>query len=246
MLAALRHGRSGNDASKGASAAKWSQAVLRVLKLSIPHAKGRPTVVLCLGAHCDDIEIGCGGTLLRLLAEIPSVEVWWVVFSGANERKQEAREAAELFLRGSIKSEVVLHAFKDGFLPFLGSEIKEAFEELKAQVSPDVVFTHYGRDAHQDHRLISELTWNTFRNHLVLEYEVPKYDGDLGTPSVFVDLPRSQCEQKIENIRTCYASQREKHWFSSDTFWALLRLRGIEARAESGFAEAFYCRKLVI
>jgi LmbE family N-acetylglucosaminyl deacetylase len=202
--------------------------------------------VLCLGAHCDDLEIGCGGTVLRLAGSPNAPAFTWVVFSSDATREPEALRSAEMFLRGAHSTRIVIKKFRDGFLPYEGGLVKEAFEELKAVVAPDLILTHYGNDFHQDHRLISELTWNTFRNHLILEYEIPKYDGDLGTPNVFVPLDEPLCRQKIDTILTSFASQAGKRWFSEDLFKSLLRLRGMECNAPDSYAEAFYCRKLVL
>lgn len=202
--------------------------------------------VLCLGAHSDDIEIGCGGTILRLLHEEPGCEIHWKVFSCTPIRKREAASAARLFLGAAKTKKVVLHNYRDSFFPTLYKGLKAEFEKLKGQFEPDLILTHYRNDLHQDHRVISELTWNTFRHHLILEYEIPKYDGDLGAPNFFVGLDRKTCEQKARYICQSFASQRAKHWFTEDTFLALQRLRGIEAAAPHGFAEAFYCRKLVL
>jgi len=201
--------------------------------------------VLCLGAHSDDIEIGCGGTILRLAGAYPNARFHWMVFTAAGARAEEARKGAELFTAGCRK-EVVLKDFRDGFLPYTGAQVKECFEQLKSVVSPDVIFTHWGSDAHQDHRLLSELTWNTFRNHLILEYEVPKYDGDLGRPNVFVPLEPAQYEKKVEYLLEVFGSQRSKAWFDRQTFLGLMRLRGMEASSASGYAEAFHGRKLVL
>jgi LmbE family N-acetylglucosaminyl deacetylase len=200
--------------------------------------------VLCLGAHSDDIEIGCGGLVLHLL-ERRRVELHWVVFSAAETRAREARQSAALFLRGAARQRVQLHDFRDGFFPYDGGDIKNAFEELKDQVTPDLILTHYRDDRHQDHRLLSDLTWNTFRNHFILEYEIPKFDGDLGAPNCFVPLKRSACRRKVKYLNTAFGTQRDKHWFSEETFMALMRLRGMECRAADGYAEAFYARKLV-
>lgn len=202
--------------------------------------------VLCLGAHSDDIEIGCGGTILRLLKMYPNAEVWWVVFSAAGSRRREAQNSADAFLRGASKSKVVLKGFRESYLQFRGEEVKDFFESIKRRFSPDVVFTHYRHDLHQDHRVISEFTWNTFRNHLVLEYEIPKYDGDLGIPNTFVPLDSGTCQTKVKNLLAHFHTQREKHWFSEDLFLSLLRLRGMECNAASRYAEAFYSRKLVL
>jgi LmbE family N-acetylglucosaminyl deacetylase len=217
-----------------------------VLKAVLPQGSDVSTKILCLGAHCDDIEIGCGGALLRLISELPSVSIWWITLSSTPDRKKEAERAAAAFIEGTSDSNIMIHSFRDGFFPYIGGEIKLVFEELKSLVAPDIIFTHYGGDAHQDHRVVSELTWNTYRDHLILEYEIPKYDGDLGSPNVFFELSRADCEGKIDYLMKYYGSQRAKSWFTNDTFWGLLRLRGIEARATSGYAEAFYSRKLVI
>lgn len=202
--------------------------------------------VLCLGAHCDDIEIGCGGTVLRLISEYPGLRFHWVVFSSDDQRTKEAWESAESFLEHSRAKRIVVKDFRNGFFPFAGGPIKEYFERLKREVTPDLILTHYRGDLHQDHRTISELTWNTFRDHLILEYEIPKYDGDLGSPNFFVRLDEALCEQKTNRILRYFRSQADKHWFTKDTFYSILRLRGIESNAPGRFAEAFYCRKLVV
>jgi LmbE family N-acetylglucosaminyl deacetylase len=201
--------------------------------------------ILCLGAHSDDIEIGCGGAILQLAQQYPKAVFHWVVFSVAGVRAQEAQRSAVLFAGSSLQGPL-LKTFRDGFMPFDGASVKDVFEELKATVSPDLIFTHSRKDAHQDHRLLAELTWNTFRNHLILEYEIPKYDGDLGQPSVFVPLDRELCRRKVSNLMEVFASQRGKHWFDEETFLSLMRLRGMECNSASGYAEAFYCRKLVL
>jgi LmbE family N-acetylglucosaminyl deacetylase len=202
--------------------------------------------VLCLGAHCDDIEIGCGGTVLRLVQTGLAQRVTWVVFSSDERRAREAEACAERILTGVPSVDVRVQAFRDGFFPYQGGEIKEYFENLKRLVSPDVIFTHYRDDRHQDHRVISDLTWNTFRDHAILEYEVPKYDGDLGSPNVFVELTEPRCREKVEILMKSFQSQADKTWFSEDVFLALLRLRGMECHASSGYAEGFYGRKVVI
>lgn len=201
---------------------------------------------MCLGSHSDDIEIGCGGTILRLVREGENIDVFWVVFGSTEGRAREAFESAAYFLRGARKKKVVVKDFRDGFFPFHGIEIKEFFEQIKAAYSPDLVLTHYRDDRHQDHRLISDLTWNTFRDHLILEYEVPKYDGDLGIPNFFVPLDESVCRRKIRYILRSYKSQKGKHWFTEDTFFSLMRIRGIESCSPGRYAEAFYCRKVVM
>jgi LmbE family N-acetylglucosaminyl deacetylase len=202
--------------------------------------------LLCLGAHCDDIEIGCGGTVLRLIRDNPGLHVRWVVFSSDARRAAEARRGAGIFLERAAVSEVIVREFRNGYFPTVLADIKDAFEELKASVVPDLILTHFHHDLHQDHRVVSELTWNTFRDHLILEYEIPKYDGDLASPNLFVPLPEDLWRKKVETIMECFPSQRDKHWFTPDTFSALMRLRGIESNSASGYAEAFYCRKAVL
>ena len=215
-------------------------------RLRLPATEGRPLRVMALGAHADDIEIGCGGTLLRLAAEHPDLEITWVVFSASPERAREAQASAEAFLAGVRHRQVVVKGFRDGYLPYQAVEAKDAFEALKAQASPDLVLTHYREDRHQDHRLVSDLTWNTWRSHLILEYEVPKYDGDLGSPNLFVALPAATLERKIELVLRGFPSQAGKAWFTPEVFRALPRLRGMECVAPEGLAEAFYCRKALL
>jgi LmbE family N-acetylglucosaminyl deacetylase len=217
-----------------------------MLPLEVPPPVGRPYTVLCLGAHSDDIEIGCGGTLLHFLAGCPNTAVHWVVFSADAERAGEAVESGKAFLAGARSRTIHVNLFRDGFFPFQGAEIKEYFETLKTKLFPDLIFTHHRGDLHQDHRLIADLTWQTFRSQLILEYEIPKYDGDLGAPNVFVPLDESVCRRKIQTLLARFPSQRRKHWFDEDTFLALLRLRGMECRAPDRYAEAFYGRKLVL
>jgi len=201
--------------------------------------------VLCLGAHSDDIEIGCGGLLLKLLAEQQALELHWVVFSAEGIRATEAQASAEALLAPAAMKRIVVHQFPDTCFPFVGMDIKQCFRQLRTEVSPDLILTHRLEDRHQDHRLISELTWNAFRDHLILEYEIPKYEGDLATPNFYVPLRKDICRQKVEHLDRHFISQREKPWFTADTFQAVMRLRGIECNAEEGLAEGFYCRKLI-
>jgi LmbE family N-acetylglucosaminyl deacetylase len=217
-----------------------------MIQLSLDGAARRGLKILCLGSHSDDIEIGCGGTILRLAEQYPDSTLHWVVFSATGVRASEAQCAARRFSSSATLAGPFLKSFRDGFLPFEGAAVKAVFEELKNEISPDVIFTHNRKDAHQDHRLVSELTWNTFRNHLILEYEIPKYDGDLGQPSFFVPLETQTCQNKVQLIIETFQSQRSKHWFQAETFLSLMRLRGMECNAPSGYAEAFYCRKLVL
>jgi LmbE family N-acetylglucosaminyl deacetylase len=202
--------------------------------------------VLCLGAHCDDLEIGCGGTVLKLTERPDPPAFTWVVFSSDATREPEALRSAEALLARASASRIIIKKFRDGFLPYEGSLVKEAFEELKGEVSPDLILTHYRNDLHQDHRLISELTWNTFRDHLILEYEIPKWDGDLGAPNVFVPLEESLCRRKIDTVLTNFPSQAGKRWFSEELFRSILRVRGMECNAPSNYAEAFYGKKLIV
>jgi LmbE family N-acetylglucosaminyl deacetylase len=205
-----------------------------------------PRSMLMIGCHADDIEIGCGGTLLTLTRSNPECEVDWVVLAAPGERAEEARESAEAFLAAAAVSRVEVHGFRDGFLPYSGSEVKELFEDLKRRVDPQIVFTHTRDDLHQDHRLACELTWNTFRDHLILEYEIPKVDGDLGTRNVYVPLAQSVVVEKLTLLERYFPSQSTKHWFDRDTFSGLMRLRGVESVAPDRFAEAFTCRKVVL
>jgi LmbE family N-acetylglucosaminyl deacetylase len=200
--------------------------------------------VLCLGAHCDDLDIGCGGTVMRLAEFDPSIKVTWIVFSSNDMREAEARASANEILRDFKQREIIIKQFRDGFFPSLIGEIKELFEALKRIVSPDLVLTHWRGDLHQDHRTIGELTWNTFRDQLILEYEIPKYDGDFGSPNLFVTLEEAMVRRKVDTITRCFPSQVGRQWFTPDLFMSTMRLRGMEANAPSRYAEGFYCRKL--
>jgi LmbE family N-acetylglucosaminyl deacetylase len=201
--------------------------------------------ILCLGAHSDDIEIGCGGTLLKLTRDHDGLNIWWIVFSAEGSRSREARSSAKAFLAGAARRKTVIKQFRGSFFPFQAERIKEYFEEIKAAFRPDLVFTHYRDDRHQDHRILSDLAWNTFRNHLILEYEIPKYDGDLGIPNLFVRLDEALCRKKVEYLCRFFQTQTNKHWFDEDTFLSLMRLRGMECASQTRYAEAFHCRKLV-
>ena len=202
-----------------------------------------PKRILALGAHSDDIEIGCGGTILRLAAERPQLEVLWVVFAATPERAAEARASACAFLEGVATTKVIVRDYRDGFLPYSGADVKDEFETLKRDFSPDLVFTHYREDRHQDHRLISDLTWNTWRDHFILEYEIPKYDGDFGSPNFFASLTASALERKVGLLAKHFPSQAAKPWFTPDLFKAVARIRGMECAAPESVAEGFYCRK---
>jgi LmbE family N-acetylglucosaminyl deacetylase len=216
-----------------------------VIDLQLRRDPNAPITILCLGAHSDDIEIGCGGTILQLTSSYPAASASWIVFSAdGEERENEALAGADAFLERAGKKRVVVKHFRESFFPYSGESIKEYFEEIKSGITPDLVFTHYRNDLHQDHKLISDLTWNTFRHSLILEYEIPKWDGDLSTPNCYVRLPEDVVEGKIQRLCETFKSQRTKPWFTPDTFRALIRLRGIEANDR--FAEAFYARKLVL
>jgi LmbE family N-acetylglucosaminyl deacetylase len=217
-----------------------------VLGLGLGSGREPLREILCLGAHSDDIEIGCGGTVLELVAANPGLRVTWVVFSGNTKREAEARRASRQFLRDAGATQVITRQQRDGFFPSQTTEIKEFFEQLKTTCSPDLIFTHYRDDRHQDHRTISDLTWNTFRNHLVLEYEIPKYDGDLATPNVFVPVGRRHAQRKVGVLLSAFKSQVGQHWFTPELFFGLMTLRGIECCAESGYAEAFHSRKAIM
>jgi LmbE family N-acetylglucosaminyl deacetylase len=215
-----------------------------MLRLPLLPDRSAPWKILCLGAHSDDIEIGCGGSILELTARHPKLDIHWVVFSADSRRKREAQQSAALFLKGAKRQEVLVKNFRESFFPYVGAEIKEFFQQLGQKLAPDLIFTHCRNDLHQDHRTLCELTWNTFRNHLILEYEIPKYDGDLGSPNCFVPLSKSSQQRKLKYLAEGFPSQHVKPWFTPETFQAILRLRGIECNAPEGLAEAFYCRKL--
>jgi LmbE family N-acetylglucosaminyl deacetylase len=217
-----------------------------MLPLRLSQSEATPRRVLAIGAHPDDIEIGCTGTILKLIEQDAVAEVCWVVLSGEGERAREARRSAEALLEGVPRSEVVVRDFPDGFFPYEGQRIKDFFEDLKTDFPPDVVFTHQRADLHQDHRLSCELTWNTFRDHLIFEYEVPKYDGDMSAPNAFVPLEEHLRRRKIDHLMSHFGSQVSKRWFREELFSSLLRLRGMECNSPSSYAEAFFCRKAVL
>jgi LmbE family N-acetylglucosaminyl deacetylase len=214
-----------------------------MLPLRLP--EGTPPTVLCLGAHCDDIEIGCGGTLLTLQRRHPGARFEWVVFTQEPGRDRETlRAAAGLLGDGGAHVEVL--DFRMSYLPYEGAKVKDRFEAIKARVQPDLIFTHRLEDRHQDHRHVAELTWNTWRNHLVLEYEIPKYEGDLGHPNLYVPLGDGVAARKVDVLMDAFPSQHSRSWFRREVFEGHMRLRGIECNAPSGSAEAFHARKLVI
>jgi LmbE family N-acetylglucosaminyl deacetylase len=215
-----------------------------VLKLPFRRDAHAALKILCLGAHSDDIEIGCGGTILQLTSAYPAASVCWIVCSASDTRKDEAHTGANLFLERASEKRVVVKQFRESFFPYAGEPLKEFFEEIKSGLDPDLVFTHYRHDLHQDHKVVSDLTWNTFRRALILEYEIPKWDGDLGVPNCYVQLSEALVERKIDAICATFKSQQTRPWFTADTFRALMRLRGVESNVP--FAEAFYGRKLAL
>jgi LmbE family N-acetylglucosaminyl deacetylase len=217
-----------------------------MMHLPFAFEPGRAPSILALGAHCDDIEIGCGGTLLALRRSLPEAEIRWIIFSGNDVRRRETLESARLLFGADALPSIRIESFRDGYLPYEAAAVKDAFEQIKRECSPDLIFTHFRHDLHQDHRLVSELTWNTWRNHLILEYEIPKYDGDLGQPNTFFPLTAEQVDRKVGAILQAHASQAEKQWLDAETLRGLLRLRGMEANAPERYAEAFYGRKLVL
>jgi LmbE family N-acetylglucosaminyl deacetylase len=205
----------------------------------------RSPTILLLGAHCDDIEIGCAGTVSRLVASYPQARFVWVTLASEDGRGTETRRAAERLLAGTRDAVVRIEAFRASYFPHAGPALKDCFETLKPY-APDLIFTHCRGDLHQDHRVVHELTWNTFRDHAILEYEIPKFDGDLGAPNVYVPLTRAQLQAKCELLLDCFPSQASRRWFSRETFEAVARLRGIECNADEGYAEAFHGRKLTL
>ena len=215
-----------------------------MLELGLGGGGSGPLDVLCLGAHSDDIEIGCGGTLLRLLADHPGSHVRWVVLSATPEREAEARASAGDFLVDAGSSDVEVASFRESFFPYAGGAIKDHFNELRRRSDPDLVLCHHRHDEHQDHRLVAELAWNTWRNHLIAEYEIPKYEGDLGRPNLFVTLPPHVAARKVELLMKHFGSQHGKYWFRPEAFAGLMAVRGVEAGASD--AEAFHVRKMVL
>jgi LmbE family N-acetylglucosaminyl deacetylase len=217
-----------------------------MMPLRLGAEAGQPGTILFLGAHCDDVEIGCGATVLRLVEDYPDADFQWVIFSSDEKRAAETRRAAAVLLAGAKRSKVTIKTFRNAFFPYIGIELKEYFEELKRSVNPDVVFTHHRNDRHQDHRTLSDLTWNSFRSHLIVEYEIPKYDGDLGQPNLYVPVTAAMMERKIETLMDCYGTQANHQWFTPDTFSGLMRIRGIECDSPTGYAEAFHARKMIV
>lgn len=211
-----------------------------MLNLSFSNA---PKTILLLGAHCDDIEIGCGATVLQLVEKFPDAHFKWIVFSSSPARAQEAAKSANQFLANAHSKDVLIHDFRNAYFPYIGAQLKDYFELLKGQLHPDLILTHHLDDRHQDHRTLAELTWNTFRDHLILEYEIPKYDGGLDSPNLFIKVTQAHAKEKTATIMDCFLTEATKSWFTSETFYAILRLRGIECNSPTGLAEAYYCRK---
>jgi len=239
----MKPSSNGNGKSNGAGASRRN-GHLALPGLNLPESS-EPLRILCIGAHSDDIEIGCGGTLSQLARRTPQPEFRWVVFSAPGTRAREAQRGARKFLGAASKGAVRLHEFRDGYFPAQFDAIKDAFENIAREFRPDIVFTHTRNDRHQDHRVLSDLTWNTFRKHLILEYEIPKWDGDLGQPNIYVPLSGVVARRKTKALLDVFGTQRAKDWFSEETFLGLLRLRGIECRASDGYAEAFHARKVL-
>ena len=203
-----------------------------------------PKTILLLGAHCDDIEIGCAATVLYLIDNFPDAHFEWIVFSSSPARAQEATRSSNRLLASALSKNVLIENFRNGYFPYAGDQIKDYFELLKTRISPDLILTHHLDDRHQDHRTVAELTWNTFRNHFIMEYEVPKYDGGLGAPNCFIPVTRERADIKISTLIDCFVTEASKSWFMPDTFKAMLRLRGVECNSPTGLAEAYYCRKI--
>jgi LmbE family N-acetylglucosaminyl deacetylase len=217
-----------------------------VHSLQLAPPAGRPVRILCLGAHPDDLEIGCGGTVMHLIRSHPGVQVRWVVWSGDLTRAAEARDAAAQVLQGAGVASVSVESFRDGFFPAQWADIKAKFESIRDEGRPDIILTHHRGDRHQDHRLLAELTWNTWRDDLILEYEIPKYDGDLHTPNLYLPLDRATAERKVEILLKGFASQHGKPWYDAGTFWGLLRIRGVECASPTGYAEGFHAPKAIL
>jgi LmbE family N-acetylglucosaminyl deacetylase len=217
-----------------------------MLPFQLGGAADGPLRLLAIGAHSDDIEIGCAGTILKLIESGAVSEVYWVVLTGETNRAAEAAASADALLADVPRKRVILKNFRDGYFPYDGADIKDVFEELKREFSPDLILTHQRSDLHQDHRVTCELTWNTFRDHLILEYEVPKYDGDMSVPNLFVSLDDSLYRRKLDHLLTHFGSQLTKRWFDEHLFAGLLRLRGMECNSPTSYAEAFHCRKTVL
>jgi len=217
-----------------------------VLALTLGSPRNRRLEILCIGAHCDDIEIGCGGSLLALQKQYPQCRIHWLVLTSIPSRRQEAMTAMKKLVRVAARGNVRICELQDGFLPACFADAKTQFEAMKRLVDPDLIFTHHEFDRHQDHNLASEMTWQTFRDHMIWEYEIPKYDGDLVTPNLYVPLNASLAVRKVNVIVRTFRSQGMKSWFSAENLLAAMRIRGLESRASSGFAEAFHCRKLVM
>lgn len=217
-----------------------------MINLNFNQTENSELKILCLGAHCDDIEIGCGGTILKLIEEYSNITIYWVVFSCSEQRAHEATASSNKFLKEVSNKKVIIKNLQDGLLYFQFKELNEYFEQLKQDFSPDLIFTHYRQDKHQDHRLISDFTWNTFRNNLILEYEIPESDGNLGLPNLFVHLNEAVCHRKIQYVMDAFPTKINQQHFTEESFRSILRIRGIESSSPSHYSEAFHCRKIVL
>jgi LmbE family N-acetylglucosaminyl deacetylase len=215
-----------------------------MLDLLLSERTRRATRILCIGAHCDDIEIGCGAALRVLQRQARGAVIDWVILGGTAKRRAEAQQSMRMLVRPACRGRLQFGDFADGVLPAAYREVKGLFESLKRRPTPDLILCHEREDRHQDHRLVNEMVWSTFRDHLILEYEIPKWDGGLGQPNVYIPVSRRDVARKLDTLMKCYASQSDRDWFTRETFLALLRLRGIECRAPSGYAEAFHGRKI--
>jgi LmbE family N-acetylglucosaminyl deacetylase len=216
-----------------------------MLQLNLKEDPSEPFTLLCLGAHSDDIEIGAGGTVLELIDRYPNLSVVWVVLSGDDLRAKEAQNSADKFLASlGGRKEVILKEFRGGFFPWIGDQLKEFYEELKRSSAPDLILTHFRRDAHQDHRMVCDLTWNTWRDHMIWEYEIPKWDGDLGRPGLYVPISKKNAVRKLQIIMDSFDTQSGRHWFTEDLFYSMMRIRGMEVHAADNYAEAFYAPKV--
>lgn len=216
-----------------------------MLALTLAASSNSALEILCIGAHCDDIEIGCGGTVIALQRRYPRCKVHLLVLTSTPARRAEAAAAAKALIGVSARGEMRICEFPDGLLPAHLPEVKAEFERMKKAINPDLVLTHHGLDRHQDHSLVSHVTWQTFRDHMIWEYEIPKFDGDLVTPNMYVPLPAALAARKISLCMRAFPSQHAKPWFKAENLEATMRLRGLESRAASGYAEGFHCRKLL-
>jgi len=214
-----------------------------VLPLQLETPAGRPLSILAIGAHPDDIEIGAGGTLLSLAAACPGLQARYLVLTGTAERHEEARSAASAFLPAT-DVHIDLHELPEGRFPAVWARVKDALEDVARSCSPDLILAPSRADAHQDHRTIGEIVPTVFRDQLYLGYEIPKWDGDLSQPSMYLPLSADVARRKVELLHKCFPSQRVRDWWDDEVFLGMARLRGMECRAP--YAEAFTCTKSAI